>query len=215
MTPRIIQSSLALLMVAAAPLSAAAEQMTFRLLGNYSRVTFKSDAPLETIVGTTAGPGITATLSGDPAKPAEATGTVKVDLNTVKSGVEPRDRDMVGKNYRDTANEANRYALFELKGLEIAGPLQPGVEMPGKLKGILTVKQKPVEITADARITYVKLTPEQVEAQKRFGFTSDNIRLRATFGTTFANHGMQVPQLLIFKLSNDIQLEADFTFARQ
>ena len=33
--------------------------------------------------------------------------------------------------------------------------------------------------------------------------------MNAKFATTFTNHGMQVPRLLILKVSNDIQLEAD------
>ena len=87
--------------------------------------------------------------------------------------------------------------------------------MPAKVRGILTVKQKPVERVADATVTYIKLSPEQVEAQKRFGFTSDNIKVRAKFATTFTDHGMQVPQLLFLKLSNDIALETDLTFIKQ
>jgi hypothetical protein len=80
---------------------------------------------------------------------------------------------------------------------------------------ILTIKQKPVEVVAAARVTYVKLTPDQVEAQKRFGFTSDNIKVRAKFGTLFTNHGITIPQLMFLKVSNEIQLETDLTFAKQ
>jgi hypothetical protein len=89
--------------------------------------------------------------------------------------------------------------------------------MPAKVRGILTIKGKPIETVADARVTYIKLTPEQLETQdqKRWGFTSDNIKIRAKFGTTFTNHGMQIPQLLFLKVSNDIQLETDLTFVRQ
>ena len=61
----------------------------------------------------------------------------------------------------------------------------------------------------------MKLTPEQLETQKRFGFTTDNFRVRAQFATAFTNHGMQVPQLLILKLANAIQIEVDLTLARQ
>jgi len=93
--------------------------------------------------------------------------------------------------------------------------VEPGKTVPAKVRGILTVKQKPVERVADATITWIKLTPEQVEAQKRFGFTGDNIKVRARFATTFTDHGMQIPQLLIFKVANDIQLETDLTFVRQ
>jgi hypothetical protein len=83
------------------------------------------------------------------------------------------------------------------------------------VRGVLTVKQRPIERIAETTVTWIKLTPAQLESQKRFGFTADNIKVRARFATTFTDHGMQVPQLLIFKVSNEIQLETDLTFARQ
>ena len=216
MTRRLAVGLLVMLMTAAVPLLARAETITFKLLPTYSRATFKSDAPLETFVGNTAGPGVAGALTVDPASPKAAAGTVRVDLNTVRTGVDKRDADMRSKDYLDTeASEANRWAVFEIKSVETAGPLEPGKEMPAKVKGILTIKGKPIETVADARVTYVKLTPEQVEGQKRFGFTSDNIKVRAKFSTTFTNHGMQIPQLLFLKVSNDILLETDLTFARQ
>lgn len=216
MTRRLAVGVLVMLMTAAVPLLARAETITFKLLPTYSRATFKSDAPLETFLGNTAGPGLAGTLTVDPVSPKAAAGTVRVDLNTVRTGVDKRDADMRSKDYLDTeAGEANRWAVFEIKSVETAGPLEPGKEMPAKVKGILTIKGKPVETVADARVIYVKLTPEQVEGQKRFGFTSDNIKVRAKFATTFTNHGMQIPQLLFLKVSNDILLETDLTFARQ
>ncbi len=213
--PRLaIFASAALVMVLAAS-QAHADAMSFKLLPNYSRATFKSDAPLETFVGNTAAEGVDGTLTLDPAKPQTATGSVKVDMNLVKTGIEKRDADMRSKNYLDTEVPANRWVTFELKSVEIAGPLEPGKTVPVKVKGILTVKQKPVERVADATVTWIKLTPEQVEAQKRFGFTADNIKVRAKFATSFTDHGLQIPQILFYKVANDIQLETDLTFARQ
>lgn len=211
----IVTGALAALALTLAPVPAIAQQMSFKVLPNSSRATFKTEAPLETIIGNTAGPAVSGTLVGDPSKPQAATGTIRVDLTTLKTGIEKRDADMRTKNYLDTDIEANRYAVFELKGIEMGGTLEPGQEVPARLRGILTIKQQPVEISAGARVTYVKLTPEQLESQKRFGFTSDNIRVKAHFNTSFTNHGMQIPQLLFLKLSNDIQIETDFTFVRQ
>jgi polyisoprenoid-binding protein YceI len=210
-------TALATLVVVVATSSgpALAETMTLKLLPNYSRATFKSDAQLETFVGNTAAEGVAGTLTVDPARPQAASGTIKVDMNLVRTGVDKRDADMRGKNFLDTEVEANRWVTFEMKSVEIAGPLEPGKAIPAKVRGILTVKQKPVERLADATVTWIKLTPEQVENQKRFGFTADNIKVRARLATTFTDHGMQVPQLLIFKVSNDIQLETDLTFVRQ
>jgi polyisoprenoid-binding protein YceI len=195
--------------------SAWAEAMALKLLPNYSRATFKSDAPLETFVGNTAADGIAGALTVDPERPETATGSVKVDMNLVRTGIDKRDADMRGKNFLDTEVEANRWVTYQIKSVEIAGPLEPGKAVPAKVRGILTVKQRPVERVADATVTWIKLTPAQLESQKRFGFTADNIKVRARFATTFTDHGMQVPQLLIFKVSNEIQLETDLTFARQ
>ena len=213
--PRLAACACVTLVLALAASQARADVMSFKLLPNYLRATFKSDAPLETFVGNTAAEGVNGTLSLDPAKPQTATGSVKVDMNLVKTGIDKRDADMRSKNYLDTEVEANRWVTFEVKGVEIAGPLEPGKNVPAKVKGILTVKQKPVERVADATVTWIKLTPEDVEAQKRFGFTADNIKVRARFATTFTDHGLKIPAILFYKVSNDIQLETDLTFARQ
>ena len=208
--------SLALVIAALAPLPAASEVIQFKVLPNQSRATFKTDAPLETIVGNGTGPALSGTLALDPAKPREAKGVITVDMSKVKTGIDKRDADMLEKTYLDVAaNDANKIVTFEVKGIEIAGPLEPGKEAPAKVRGTLTVKQKPIEVVADGRAIWIKLTPEQAEAQKRFGFTADNIKVRAQFGTLFTNHNMQVPQLLFLKVSNEIQIETDLTFVRQ
>jgi polyisoprenoid-binding protein YceI len=194
---------------------ACAEAIALKLLPNYSRATFKSDAPLETFVGNTAAEGIAGTLTVDPERPQTATGSIKVDMNLVRTGIDKRDADMRGMNFLDTEVEANRWVTYEIRSVEIAGPLEPGKAVPAKVRGILTVKQRPIERAADTTVTWIKLTPAQLESQKRFGFTADNIKVRARFATTFTDHAMQVPQLLIFKVSNEIQLETDLTFARQ
>ena len=54
-----------------------------------------------------------------------------------------------------------------------------------------------------------------MEAQKRFGFAVDNIKVRAKFATSFTNHGMTIPEMLFLKVSNEIELETDLAFARQ
>lgn len=197
------------------PLPVLAQQMTFNVLRT-STARFKTEAPLETIVGTTAGPpAVTGTLMVDPAKPQGVTGAIKVDLTTIRTGIDKRDADMRSKDFLDTDNEANRYVVFDIKGAEIDGPVVPGKEVPAKVRGTLTIKGKPVDLWAEARVTYVKLTSEQLETQKRWGFTSDNLVVKAKFNTSFTNHGMQVPQLLFLKVSNDIQLETDLILVRQ
>jgi hypothetical protein len=214
MRRRLLVLGLAAVAVGAVPVVAAAQTISFKLLPRYSYATFKTDAPLETVVGHTADAGLVGELSVDPAKPQGAKGTVKVDMNTVRTGIDKRDADMRAKPYLETEVEANRWVTFDVRSVEIAGPLQTGQPIPAKIRGMLIVRQKPVERIAEGTVTYIKLSPEQVEAQKRFGFTSDNIKVRTKLATTFTDHGMQVPQLLILKLSNDIAIETDLTFVK-
>src|SRR5262249_21318079 len=181
-----------------------AETLNLKLLPNQSRATFKSDAPLETFVGNTTADGIDGTLAVDPARPEAAVATVRVDMNLVRTGIERRDAQMRGKEFLDTENELNQWVTFEGKAVQTAGPLEPGKAVAAKVRGILTVKQRPVERVAEATVTYVPLTPEQLEAQRRFGFTRDNVKVRAKLTTAFTDHGMQVPQILFYKVSNDL-----------
>ncbi len=134
MIPRMALGVLAIFILAVAPAAAVAEQMTFRVLPSPSRATFKTDAPLETVIGITAGPAISGTVTGDLTRPQTATGTIRVDLTTLKTGIDKRDADMRSRDFLDT---------------------------------------------------------------------------------DFTNHGMQVPQVLFMKLSDEIQLEVDLTLARQ
>ena len=214
MSASLALSALAVVAVVAWPAAATAQAIGFKLLPRYSYTTFKSDAPLETVVGHTADTGLQGELTVDPAKPQAAKGTVKVDMNTVRTGIDKRDADMRSKTYLDTDNEANRWVTFEVQSAEVAGPLESGKTVPAKIRGLLTVKSKPVERVADGTVTYIKLSPDQVEAQKRFGFTSDNLKVRVKLATTFTDHAMQIPQLLILKLSNDVAIETDLTFIK-
>src|SRR5690242_2519762 len=147
--------------LAHAPTWALAEQMTLRVLP-YSRATFKTEAPLETVIGNTSGPGVTGTVTGDPTRLHDARGTIRVDLSTVHTGIDRRDAQMQSKEFLHTEDEGDRYATFELKGIEPGAGFEPGTEVPAKISGVLTIKGRPIDIMADARITYVPLTPEEL-----------------------------------------------------
>jgi len=180
-----------------------------------SQATFRTDAPLETVVGTTAGSGtVTGSVTVDPVKPAEATGTIRVDLSTLKTGIANRDAHMVGPDWLDVQDENNRYAVFVVTGVEIGGPLEPGREVPAKVKGTLTVKRRPIDVVADARITYLRLSGPEAEAPRRSGFGPEVLRVRTRLQTRFTDHGMQVPQFYFLRVSNEIQLEVDLILTR-
>jgi polyisoprenoid-binding protein YceI len=204
----------ALTLMMSVPSAPAAETLNFTLLKKSSQASFRNDAPLETFVGASALEGIDGSLTVDPGKPQEARGSVKVDMNRVGTGVARRDADMRGKNWLNTEVEANRWVTFEVQRVEMVGPLVSGKEAPAKIHGRLTVKQKAVPKVAEATVMYLKLTDEQAAQQKNFGFTIDNIKIKAKLTTTYTEHGMQVPQLLFLAVANEIQMTADLLFVR-
>lgn len=171
-----------------------------------SRATFVMHAPPETVIGklrlpraeVPAGP-VSGTVLADPANPRTVTGTITVDLAKLTTDVDTRDRSMRGREYLDiAAADVNRYAVFEIRGVEIAGALDPDTETPAKVIGVLTVKGKPAPTVADARIC----------------FKGDTLRVKATFHTTFTSHGMPVPEVLFLKADNDITIETDLILVR-
>src|SRR2546428_64852 len=66
-----------------------------------------------------------------------------------------------------------------------------------------------------SRATFKADAQLETDNQKRWGFTTDNLKVRAKFATTLSDHGIPVPQILLLKLSNDILLETDLTFVKQ
>ena len=59
-------TALAVVATVALPIAATAETITFKLLPRYSYATFKTDAPLETVVGHTADAGLQVTSPSTP-----------------------------------------------------------------------------------------------------------------------------------------------------
>jgi polyisoprenoid-binding protein YceI len=213
MNPRPI-ARLASVLALLAPAVLGAEPIAFTV-HRTSQATFKTDAPLETVVGTTAGPGtVTGRVTVDLARPAHTTGTIRVDLATLKTGIERRDQEMGSRNFLDFDNPANRHAVFEIRAVEIAGALEPGRETPARVRGVLTIKGVPLETVADARVTYLRLTGADAEPYRARGFTPELLRVRARLATRFTHHGMEVPRLYFLRVANDIQLEVDLTLVQ-
>lgn len=190
----------------AVPSVGVAEPMTFTPQPD-SRASFVMHAPPETVIGklrlpragVPTGP-VGGTVVVDPANPRTAKGTITVDLAKLTTDVDTRDRSMRGREYLDiAAADANRYAVFEIRAVEIAGPLVLETEMPARVSGVLIVKGKPAPTVADARIC----------------LKGDTLRVKATFHTTFTNHGLPVPEVLFLKADNDIAIETDLILARQ
>ena len=94
LTPRLVATALVVVSLLACWGAVGAEPWTFSI--NYtSRATFKTEAPLETVIGTTGGAeAVTGQVILDPARPQDVKGTIRVDLNALKTGIDRRDAAM-------------------------------------------------------------------------------------------------------------------------
>ena len=99
LTPRLVATALVVVSLLACWGAVGAEPWTFSI--NYtSRATFKTEAPLETVIGTTGGAeAVTGQVILDPARPQDVKGTIRVDLNALKTGIDRRDAAMRSKNF--------------------------------------------------------------------------------------------------------------------
>jgi polyisoprenoid-binding protein YceI len=198
---------LAVTLFAAAP--AAGSPATYHVLVSPSRASFTSEGTLEIIVGHTSSIKGDATVDVD--KPAEgARGRIAVQLATLKSGIDARDEDMRGPAWLDTDKFPE--AVFELKKLEI-GRLAKGKAQQGRMVGTITIRGITKEVIADVKATYFGLDDKM--KSEMFGFTDDLLKIHATFPVKFTDFGMKVPQLLFYKLAEELRIDVDLTMVKR
>ncbi len=169
-----------------------------------SRVSFTSDAPLESIVGTTTkvSGDFTVDLSDIASTKAAA---VKVAVGTLKTGIDTRDEHLQGEGWFDTANHPD--AIFELHSVVAASrALWPGHTVGATLKGALTIKGIPVPVEAEAAIGYHKWTP----ALGKYGIEGNIVRVKADFDVKLSDYGMSAG-VIGKKVAEQVQVSLNLT----
>ena len=119
-----------------------------------NQATFDSDAPLENIVGVTNSINVMAMINHNDVT-ANPMGKATVDLSTLKSGIDLRDKHIRSKNWLDTDNYPD--AVFQLTGISSSQKkLEDGKKVNVTLHGKFTVHGVTKEIDAPAELTYFK-----------------------------------------------------------
>lgn len=186
------------LVVVGSPDAALAEPRTFRLRPDGgSRISFVSDAPLETING------VTTQASGeirvDPASLADTHGSVAVDVGGIRTGIDLRDEHLRGATWLDAARFPR--ATFELNAVEGAVSLAPNLATTVQLRGRFTLHGVTRNVVARAQVRYVPLTAEM---RRIPGINGDVLMVDATFRVSLTDFGVSVPAMIRLKVSNDI-----------
>jgi polyisoprenoid-binding protein YceI len=162
-----------------------------------SRVTFVSDAPLETINGVTS--KVTGELHVNPADLRTVSGSVAVPIASIRTGIDLRDEHLRGANWLDAAHHAN--ATFEITRIRGARALRPNREHRLRVEGRFTLHGVTRDVTAAAT---VKWLPINDEMRATPGITGDVIRVSATFSIELTDYNVSVPAIVRLKVSNEI-----------
>jgi polyisoprenoid-binding protein YceI len=194
------------LLIAAAPLLAQAPASAARTYTitddgkNYA--TFESEATLETIKGTTT--KISGTITADPANANGAAATITVDLGSLDTGIAMRNEHMRGAKFLDT----EKFSTATFKTVSVSGAKSIAPNQPAELSliGDFTLHGVTKRITVPARVVVI---PEN-EMTKSSRGPGDWIHGTVTFPIKLTDYSIAVPEKLVLKLANDVNVRVDF-----
>ncbi|MCZ6806541.1 MAG: YceI family protein [Deltaproteobacteria bacterium] len=176
----------------ATPAISQADATEFRV--HNGKATFVSDAPLETMTGTTA--EVTGTVTFDPADISTTKGTFKVPVVSMRTGNDLRDEHLQSDSWLDA--KKNPHIIFEIMEVSGAESLKPKKNTKVKVKGKFTVHG--VTKIVEAKGT-VKWTP--ADGGK------DDLRIKVKFTAKLEDHGVSVPSIVRLKMANEITVSID------
>jgi polyisoprenoid-binding protein YceI len=179
--------------------TASAQSRTFAARNDGgSRIQFVSDAPLETITGVSS--HVTGELNVDPANLSTARGTIRVRVDTIRTGIDLRDEHLRAENWLD----AGRYpdVIFEITRVEGAQRLEPNRPANLRLHGRFTLHGVTREIVANAQVRFIPLNDELRAAR----VTGDVIRGQANFTVQLTDYNVSVPAIVRLKVANEIRV---------
>lgn len=158
------------------------------------KATFVSDAPLETMEGTTN--KVTGTVEFDPADLSTTKGTFKVPVMSMRTGNDLRDEHLQGDSWLDA--KENPHVVFEIVEVTGAESLKPKKKTKVKVKGKFTAHGITKMVNANGT---VKWTP--ADGGK------DDLRITAKFTAVLEDHNVSVPSIVRLKVANEIAVEVD------
>lgn len=155
-----------------------------------NRVEFHSKATLESFSGKAK--VITAEFDVDPTTIRSTTGTVTVDLRSLDTGIDLRNKHM-RENHLHTDSFPS--AVFELDSVAGAGTLTAAPTLI-TIHGTMTIHGTTKDISSPATIT---------------GLGADAVRVQAEFPLKITEYGIPRPEFLFLKLAEEVRIIVDLT----
>lgn len=155
-------------------------------------VTFESQAKLEFVSGETY--VVIGAIDFDPANPAAgATGRLRVDARTLKTGIELRDEHMRDRHLHTAQYPYVEFVLESVNGLPAT--LIAGTQATCQVTGDFTVHGKTHRITVPASVIWRKRSD-----------TDQHLEIVATFPIKLDDYGVPRPKALFLKLAETLDI---------
>lgn len=180
------------------PAWAMADTQTFRVKKDGgSRITFVSDAMLETINGVSS--QLHGELQVDPNDLSNVSGKLQVPVKSIRTGIALRDEHLQSAKWMNAKKWPD--VTFEIDKVTGAKKLSPGKTESLKIHGKLTAHGVTRKVVAQARARYYPLTDELRQTP---GITGDLIRGKARFKIKLSDYNIDIPAPVRLKVSNEI-----------
>ena len=186
--------SLVLAVCMATPAVSQADATTFRVRADgKSRVTFVSDAPLETMTGTSS--KVTGSASVDLADITATKGSFKVPVVSLRTDNDLRDEHLQGDGWLDAKkNPTIRFAITEVVlGKKESGELKKNKDAKVQVKGNFTAHGVTKPVTANGTVNW----------------SGDSLHIKAKFTIVLEDHLISVPSIVRLKVANEIAVSVD------
>ncbi|RLB42264.1 MAG: hypothetical protein DRH30_05140 [Deltaproteobacteria bacterium] len=178
----------------AVPASSQADATTFRVRDDgKSRVTFVSDAPLETMIGKSS--KVTGSVTADPADITKTTGSFSVPVVSLDTDNELRDEHLQGDGWLDA--KKNPKIHFEITEV-----------IPGKRGSRELKKNKDTKVQVKGKFTAHGIT-KPVLANGTVRWSDGSLHIKAKFTVTLEDHLISVPSIVRLKIANEIAVAVD------
>ena len=187
---------------------ASAQVRTFKVdPSGGSHIQFVSDATLEKITGVTS--KASGDITVDPNAPAQGKATVRVEVASIRTGIELRDDHLKSENWLDAKKCPN--AEFVITSISGVDKLKANEAVDVDVKGKFTIHCVTQDLTTKAKVRWIPASAE-TKANKVMG---DTLRVQATFVIMLEDHKVSIPSIVSLKVSPKIQVNVDLRATAQ
>lgn len=169
-------------------------------------VTFKSEAPLEDIIGTSN--ELTGYVVFDPAQPSKgARGQLTVPAASLRTGIPERDEHLRGNDWLDAAAQPDiRFVIDNINDVRVVKAAGGARTYDLKLAGSLSIHGRTHRIEVPARVTYLSETE-----QTRMRLPGNLIAGRTSFDVALEDFGVRGMRGAVGpKVSETIKVDVSF-----